>query len=148
MKAVLIGASVVITLLVVSLGFLIFNEGKESAMQGVGKMGDMNQEITNADYTMYDGMEVSGSHIVNLIRKYANKDIGLYVETKKASKKWYGKKITGNSGSATITGNGNGDIKNAITVTNADYINPNARFLGEIVKDANEVVIGLKFVQQ
>ena len=77
LKAVLIGAGVVITLIVVSIGFILMRSGQTTALAAIGKLDQLNVDMTESQYTMYNNMEISGSEVINVIRKFEDEYIGV-----------------------------------------------------------------------
>lgn len=145
-KAVIIAASLVITLLIVTVGFMILRSGQEAAKQSLSKMNETTNALSESDYTTYEGYEASGSEVLNALQKFKNKKVGIYVDTTAAgSGTWYINMVdsTGKLGSASSA-----SLTDTRDVTQEKYINPNGRFMGEVVRDANGVITGLKFIQQ
>lgn len=107
-----------------------------------------NTEETATDYaeykiTMYDGEEIRGSEVVNLIKKElgdysSSEEAPLYVEVvTKLSDTIYSKTHTNNEYID--------DIKN---FSNLEYyIKPTALFTGKLIRTENRVIIGLLFTQ-
>lgn len=151
LKAVLIGAGVVITLIVVSIGFMLMRSGQNTALATIGKLDQLNVDMTESQYTMYDGLEVSGSEVVNIIRKFENEYIGVKVITKKdPSGKCYIKNVTVDS-TNNVGKIGKGKAKpvsEAIDETKTNYVNPNGVFKGKLYRDENATIVGLVFTQQ
>jgi hypothetical protein len=88
---------------------------------------------------MYDGNEVNGSDIVNLIKKilgdYTNLEtspVYVYVKTSLAEN----------------TYTNNIYIPYIKNFTDTRYIKPTAVFTGGVVKNKNDVIIGIKFIQK
>ena len=94
---------------------------------------------------MYDGTEVSGSEVLNVIRRFQNEVCGVYVTTNKSST-FYGYAFDLSSGN--LTGEVDNTYKLARVETNKEYINPNARFLGNVIRDINNTITGIEFTQQ
>lgn len=153
LKAVLIGAGVVITLIVVSIGFILMRSGQTTALAAIGKLDQLNVDMTESQYTMYNNMEISGSEVINVIRKFEDEYIGVKVETKKHTVGvWYINtvnvtgNVTGDVGK--ITGAATDDISVAIDEKSSKYVNPNGVFLGKLVRDENGTIVALVFTQQ
>ncbi|NLM27724.1 MAG: hypothetical protein GX211_06045, partial [Clostridiaceae bacterium] len=90
LKAIIIGAGVVITMIVVSIGFLLMRSGQSTAQNAINRLDQISSEMSESQYTMYDGMEIRGSEVVNVLRKYKDEYIGIYVKTKKSTNGvWY-----------------------------------------------------------
>ena len=93
---------------------------------------------------MYDGTEVSGSEVLNVIRKFSDETMGILVQTNK-NKTYYNYNFDvdkGELGKAL-----DNSYKNAQDMASDKYINPTARFQGSIVKDVNGTIIGIVFAQ-
>ena len=69
LKGLLLAAGVIITCIVVSLGFYISREANAAATNGVSQISRMNKEIAESDKSMYDGLDVTGSEVMNAINK-------------------------------------------------------------------------------
>ena len=123
LKGLMLAAGIIITCIIISLGFYIAREARDTASEGTGQINQLQAEFTDASKTMYDGTEVSGSEVLNVIRKFSDETMGILVQTNK-NKTYY---------------NYNFDIDK--------YINPTARFQGSIVKDVNGTIIGIVFAQ-
>lgn len=150
LKAILIGAGVVITMIVVSIGFVLMRSGQSTALTTIGKLDRLNTEMTESQYTMYDGMEVNGSEVVNVIRKFRNDYIGIQVITKKNSGTWYINNVTlTDDGIGKINDSGRtGDISDLINEKSNEYVNPNGVFLGKLIRDENGTIVALTFTQK
>jgi hypothetical protein len=144
LKAILMGAGVVITLIVVSIGFLLMRSGQSTAQNAISKLGQVNVEMNESQYTMYDGTEVKGDEVVNLLKRFKEEKIGIQVKTKKnTAGKWY---IYNGSGDSLIAASG--DIKDTMDVTKDEYINLNGKFIGDLKRDTNGTIIAITFTQQ
>ena len=149
LKAILIGAGVVITLIVVSIGFLLMRSGQSTAQNAIGKLDQINAEMSESQYTMYDGMETRGSEVVNVLNKYKDEYIGIQVKTKKVtSGTWYIHNVSVTSNVGTIGAQSTNSISNTMDEKHTEYINPNGKFLGSLVRDQNGTVGCLVFTQQ
>lgn len=49
----------------------------------LGRSISCEAEFTDASKTMYDGTEVSGSEVLNVIRKFSDETMGILVQTNK-----------------------------------------------------------------
>jgi len=144
LKAILMAAGVVITLIVVSIGFMLMRSGQNTAQNAINKLGQVNAELDESQYTMYDGAEVRGDEVVNALNKFKKEYIGIQVITKKnTSGAWY---IKDGSGDTLTTATG--VVSNTIKEDNIEYINPNGKFKGEIKRDSNDTIKAIIFTQQ
>lgn len=107
-----------------------------------------NAEETATDYaeykiSMYDGEEIRGSEVVNLIKK----ELGDYSSSEKAP--LYVEVVTKLSDGSKSNIHTNNKYIDAIrNFSNLDYyIKPTALFTGKLIRTENRVIIGLLFIQ-
>ncbi|HHT97958.1 MAG TPA: hypothetical protein GXZ90_08715 [Clostridiales bacterium] len=146
LKGLLLAAGVIITCIVVSLGFYISREANAAATSGVGQISRMNKEISESDKSMYDGLVVTGAEVINAIKKNRKEDVAVVVETKKAGRVSYNRVLSGDDSS--IGGESSASVVEAQNITNNNYINQNAQFVGTVIRDVNDTIIAIKFVQE
>ena len=96
---------------------------------------------------MYDGLEVSGSEVVNVINKYKNDEFGVIVETNKSTTNYINNITVDANNVATLGSSSSASIKDTTNVRNSAYINQNAQFVGEALRDSNNAIIGIRFKQ-
>lgn len=144
LKGLMLAAGTIVTCLIISLGFFIAKEAKDSATAGANQISKLNNEFLENDKVIYDATEVSGSEVINVIRKFRNETIGIVVTTKKQTTSYHYAvdEVTGK-----LTKTSNNEYKVGKTITAGDYINPTARFTGKIIRDSNSTIVGIKFVQ-
>lgn len=145
LKGLLLAAGTIITCIVVGLGFYIAREARDTAANGAGQISRLNAEFNESDKIMYDGLEVSGSEVVNVVNKFKNNDLSIKVTTKKGT--YYYNNGLNADGSELKEGSG-ASIKEAQKSTSTNYINPNEQFLGSVIRDANNTIIGISFTQK
>ncbi len=148
-KTVMIAAGIVITLIVVTIAFFILNQGKNTISAGVSKVDKMNNQMAESDITMYDGLEVSGTDVVNAINKFKSDKtrLAVYVETGKNTAgggTWY--LYNGNTIDSLSSSSSN--LSDATDPTkNSTYVTPNGRFKGTVTRDSNGTIAVLSFKQ-
>ena len=138
LKGLMLAAGIIITCIIISLGFYIAREARDTASEGTGQINQLQAEFTDASKTM------SGSEVLNVIRKFSDETMGILVQTNK-NKTYYNYNFDvdkGELGKAL-----DNSYKNAQDVASDKYINPTARFQGSIVKDVNGTIIGIVFAQ-
>ena len=145
LKGLILAAGVIITCLIVGIGFYISREASAAATNGTGQISRMNKEVAESDKVMYDGLDVTGSEVINAINKYKSEDISVKVETKKSTV-YYNRLLTNSD--KELGGESSASVKNTQTITSVYYINQKAQFNGEILRDVNDTIIGISFVQQ
>mgnify|MGYP006421337503 CR=1 FL=1 len=156
LKMLMIGAAVAITLAIITAGFYILRQGQGIMKSSSEKVSQISSEIEESEFTIYENQEVSGSEVVNLVRKYREDRIGIYVKTGKDGDNngtWYINNISLNNTDdevyiGSIDSEDGESLSPLIDEENDKYVNPNGRFLGKIVRNENDSIIGLHFVQK
>ena len=145
LKGLMLAAGIIITCIIISLGFYIAREASDTASSGTGQINELQAEFADTSKTMYENTEVSGSEVINVIRKFSDEMIGVKVQTKKNTS-YYIYQFSDTDGS--LKNVSSLDYKTAQNAVSDNYINPTGRFLGSVVRDANGTITGLSFVQQ
>ena len=145
LEGLMLAAGSIITCIIISLGFYIAREASDTASSGTGQINELQAEFADTSKTMYENTEVSGSEVINVIRKFSDEMIGVKVQTKKNTS-YYIYQFNDTDGS--LKNASTLDYKSAQNATSANYINPTGRFLGAVIRDANGTITGLSFVQQ
>ena len=83
LKGLMLAAGIIITCIIISLGFYIAREASDTASSGTGQINELQAEFADTSKTMYENTEVSGSEVINVIRKFSDEMIGVKVQTKK-----------------------------------------------------------------
>lgn len=143
LKGLILAAGTIITCVVISLGFFIAREAKDTASSGANQINKLNADFVESDKAIYDGATVSGSEVVNVIKKFKNEEIGILVKTKRCST-YYNNAFDVRTGEFTGSSNHNYDPTDSSTDF---YINPYANFHGTIIRDDNDVITGIIFEQ-
>jgi hypothetical protein len=144
LKGLMLAAGTIVTCLIISLGFFIAKEAKDSATTGANQISKLNNEFVDNDKVIYDATEVSGSEVINCIRKFRNETLGIVVTTKKGTTSYH---YTVDEKNGSLSKASKSEYKTSMEITDKEYINPTARFSGAVVRDANDTIIGIKFVQ-
>ena len=145
LKGLMLAAGIIITCIISRRGFYIAREASDTASSGTGQINELQAEFADTSKTMYENTEVSGSEVINVIRKFSDEMIGIKVQTKKNTS-YYIYQFSDSDGS--LKNASSLDYKSAQNAASANYINPTGRFLGAVVRDANGTITGLSFVQQ
>ena len=145
LKGLMLAAGIIITCIIISLGFYIAREASDTASSGTGQINELQAEFADTSKTMYENTEVSGSEVINVIRKFSDETIGVKVQTKKNTSDYI---YQFNDADGSLKSASTLDYKTAQNATSANYIKPTGRFLGAVVRDANGTITGLSFVQQ
>lgn len=145
LKGLVLAAGTIITCIVIGLGFYIAREARDTASSGAGQINKLNAEFSDTSKTMYEGTEVSGSEVLNVIRKFQDEAVGVMVKTNKSST-YYIYQFDMTSGE--LKGKTADDYKVAQNELSNTYINPNGRFEGGVVRDSNGTITGITFTQK
>ncbi len=140
LKGLILASGVVITCIIVSLGFFIAREAKNAANNGLSQIS----EIAMSDDVMmklYDGLRVSGKEVLEVVDKYGTEliDGSLVIQVITGRTEGERHKIMFDTELA--------DTAAARDYSNADYINPNGTFDGSVTTDAKGRVT-MKFAQR
>lgn len=139
LKLILFGVSVLITCMVIKMIFLTSDEAKELSKAAIRQMEEMNRDLMDSGIMKYDDTEIYGSDVMNCIRKY----LGDYEIPEKSSLYVHVKTVKSEN-----TYQNNAYISNMKNFMNEKYIKPTAVFNGEVIKDINDVIIGIQFTQR
>ena len=81
LKGLTLAAGVVVTCLVISIGFFISREAGDVAAQGMEQMGYYMEEMSQSGIKFYDGLTISGSEVERTIQRFY-KQVGVWVYQK------------------------------------------------------------------
>lgn len=134
-----ISASVFITCGIIAFGIIAYKNASNTTVQTSKEMNQLSSDLSESDFYRYNGKEVQGDDVLNCIKEvlgeYGTTDtspVYVYVVTSQSSNTYVN--------SACI------DKISDFTETN--YINPLAKFRGEVIKNKNKVIIGINFTQE
>ncbi len=145
LKGLMLAAGTIITCVVITLGFYISKEARTTAANGANEINKLNAEFAESDKMIYDGAVVSGSEVVNFIKKMQDETVGVCVKTN-SYQMFFGYSFDIDKGElGTVSNN---TYEDAIRQTGTTYVNPYGSFRGSIVRDANKVIIGIVFTQE
>ncbi len=145
LKGLILAAGIIITCIIISLGFYIAREAKDTASSGVGQIQKLQAEFNDSTKAIYDGTIVSGNEVRNALRKFQEETMGILVTTKKTST-YYGYQFSQETGE--LGDKGTGDYKKVQIIGEDTYINPTGKFASTLVRDANGSITGIVFKQQ
>lgn len=138
-RIMLIAASVIITCIIVWIGFSLANTSREISKSASEQLRELNNDIKDSGIMKYDGVIVDGSEVINCI----SKNLGDYDSTQTAP---IYVTVTTTTGTNTYT---NGQYLEKIrSFADPKYIKPTARLKGMVVKNTNKVIVGIVFKQQ
>lgn len=145
-KALIFGAGLFIALALIAIAVNVFSPATEAAKAATTDFSSATTELKDQKYLIYDNTTISGSQVVNAIRKFEAEgkagNIAVIVETGNGMKKSYYNTFT----SSTIAPGGE-EPKNINISTEKEYINPSGMFKAEVKRDKNSVIRAVEFVQ-
>ncbi|GAB1154075.1 hypothetical protein YWY31_01000 [Paenibacillus illinoisensis] len=155
-SALKVAAGIFLTIALITIVVLLFISAQEATKTAQNNFADIQTELSQAAFTVYDGTTISGSQVTNALRKYADKDqFGIQVITgKNKGGQWYGNELNisqdinnADYGSVIAPDNKVGSINQTMSEKDNQYVNPSGKFKAVIVKDKSNVVRGLIFQQ-
>ncbi len=139
LKIFLFGVGALITALFAVLLFMTAKESRQVGFAATNQMSKINDDLKNSGIMKYDRIDVYGSDVVNCIKEH----LGDYSATETAPIYVYVKTATA------INTYTNGSFLEAIKdFTNLRYIKPTSVFRGEVIKNTNDVIVGINFIQK
>ena len=156
--ALKVAAGIFLTIALITIVVILFISAQEATKTAQNNFSDIQTELSQASFTVYDGTTISGSQVTNALRKFKDKDqFGVKIETGKnltTGGAWYGNVLNmsvantnSEYGSVIDPTSRQGNINDTINEANAEYVNPSGKFRASIVKDSSNVVRGLIFTQ-
>jgi hypothetical protein len=155
-SALKVAAGIFLTIALITIVVLLFISAQEATKTAQNNFADIQTELSQAAFTVYDGTTISGSQVTNALRKYADKDqFGIQVITgKNKGGQWYGNQLNisqdlnnADYGSVIKPDDKVGVINQTMSEKDNQYVNPSGKFKAIIVKDRSNVVRGLIFQQ-
>ncbi len=141
LKGLILAAGIVITCLVVGVGFYVSREAKSASVKATGQINEITSELDEPAKVMYDGAVVSGREVLEVIEKYYNDPTDAMLI-----------KVATLEAPETYTSYGTvGEEKKNYTQTKqnqTDYINPAGKFLGKVDRNDSKTITGITFIQQ
>ncbi|MEE1255638.1 MAG: hypothetical protein UHN47_03885 [Lachnospiraceae bacterium] len=119
------------TLIIGSLVFLGTDKGQEFAGKIFGRMDSYSVILDESDYTKYEGALVSGSDVIAAIKYFDNSNEPICVEIAHTG-------ICYVYTDETLQTESTANIANASRKNSPEYINPNAKYLGSLVRDTTD----------
>lgn len=139
LKGLILAAGVVLTCMVIGIGFYIAREAKATAAISTDRLSQVQTDLKESELTKYDGIKVSGSDVRNFIKK----QVGRCSETEVAAVT-----IVVTTSKGTFSFVNTKYFLDMRTEENQRYINPIDTFLGSVVRDENDVITKVSFTKQ
>jgi len=147
-SALKVAAGIFLTIALITIVVILFISAQEATKTAQNNFSDIQTELSQAAFTVYDGTTISGSQVTNALRKYKDKDqFGIFIATgKNRAGQWYGN-VLDSSGLILNPDSRQGNISLTMNEKSPEYVNPSGKFQASIVKDDSNVIRGIKFIQ-
>lgn len=139
LKGLLLSVGIILTCLVVGIGFYVAREAKATALVSADQLSSFRQDLSEQPITRFDEVAVMGSDVVNFMKQ----QLGSYKEGEEAP--LY---ITIHTDTLGATYNNKTYLSEVRDFNSSRYINPTESFVGEVVEDDNDVIVGVIFNQE
>ncbi len=138
-KFLLLAFSLGLTCLLITYFGRVADAGFRTSNTALGKLNDFNNSLSESDIMLYDGKEVTGSDVVNYIKK----SLGAYNKDQEASICIH---VTSTISSNTYS---NGEfIKDIQDFSSEKYIKPLANFTCLVLRNDNGIIHRIEFSQR
>lgn len=145
LKGIVISAGVLLTIILVGIGFYIARETKNTTNSSMSQVNAMNKEGQEVDISLYDGLTISGSEVINVLNKNKTNKLFMCVKTKACTAMngvFYNYSYTEADGLVTA-----GNYVEASTSAK-DKINTMGQFECSVYKNKLDVITGMYFIQK
>ncbi|PWK05006.1 ABC transporter permease [Tumebacillus permanentifrigoris] len=147
-KALVMAAGIFLAIALITIAVVMFVSAQEATKTAQENFSNIQNELSSTSFTVYDNTTISGSQVVNALRKFDNRQqfgIRVYTGRNKATGGTWYNHVVDNSGN--VTAGAVTALDNASNQALDTYINPSGRFTATIIRDGNNVVHALQFVQ-
>lgn len=110
--------------------FLVFSAAKHLGFTANSKIAEVNQELSELSYEKYNGINLSGSEVINAIKRY-QQELPVTVYT--------GESVDTYKGNFRPADNNRKSER---------YIKPSQSYTGSILKNADKEIVGLAFAKE
>ena len=138
-KALWLGVGIMIFLAVVMIGMTALSKGQDMSAESMSALDDNAKVLANAQYSMYDDQMVSGTDVIDSIKKFKNADMTVVIGVDTAS---------ATSVNYTTTALAATALMNMQTKGHGAYVNPYGEFYATLDYDAAGILETIDFVQQ
>lgn len=154
-----VAAGIFLTIMLITIVVIITISSQDAAKQGQTKMASITTQLSDTEFNTYNNTTLSGSQVLNAVRQYMNlEQFGIRVVTGKQKAAgnnvgtFYGNEFiyekVPDQGSIPYPDNNNTNLTIAEDQRYPEYINPSGKFKATIVRDKNNMIRGIEFVQE
>lgn len=144
LKGIVIAAGVLLTVILIGVGFYIARETKHTSTNGLNQLNIKNMEGQYTELALYDGLSVSGTEVIYIMNKYETRLIFMCVKTRaciSAEGIYYN--YSYNNEELQPAGN-----YRAEGAAKEEKINKMGKFECKIYKNKSDVITGMFFTQK
>ncbi len=147
-KGIIIAASIIVTLLIVGIGFTVYKSSRQSADSANAEISAMNQTMSESKFTTYESSNLLGSQVQTAITTFDGEYVAIQYEAADNSKQHVNYSAT----PTTSTILSSDPIDNTTILqgmnkkTSPCYINPNQSYTGKIVR-SDQGIVGIIFTK-
>ena len=90
-KALVMAAGIFLAIALITIAVVLFTSAQEATKTAQNNFSSIQTELSQTAFTVYDNTMVSGSQVVNALRKFSDEDqFGIQVTTgKNPAGQWY-----------------------------------------------------------
>jgi len=150
-KMMLLAAGLFLTVGLITIAVMVFGSAQGVSQQAQDSFAGIQEELAYTEFAQFDGETVSGSTVVNTLRKYKSSEkLAIQVKTGgNTGGTWYGNTATMTADVVTaITPSATKFPAGVKTETAGTYVNPNGKFGASIYYDQNRAVRAIVFTQK
>lgn len=156
-RALIVTAGLFLAMALISLVVNLFGSSAQGAKRAQDEFTSIQRELAAQSFITYDETSLTGSQVINAIRKFSSKDsFGIYVQTGKHQANgddgvWYNHFVVTSDGpnyGKVIKEAATGNLKNALDEYHDDYINPSGSFRSHLIYNKNQQIVGIMFIQE
>ncbi|MCR5792018.1 MAG: hypothetical protein K6G65_02505 [Lachnospiraceae bacterium] len=145
LKGLILAGATIVTCMVITLGFFIAKEARNTANESAGQISMLTGEFTEGNLSVYDGIIINGSEILNVIRKTQGQNVAIEVVGGALNASFNGSCSSSyETYSPTIVT----DISKATDASSSStYIPPNSRFRGQVCSNSKGTIMAIRFTK-
>ncbi len=141
------------TIALITIVVLLFVSAQEATKTAQNEFSSIQTELSKASFTVYDNTTVSGSQVVNAIRKFYKQDqFGVSRHHRQKQVEWnYGRDLLRSDvlDNGTISSAKRNESLELATLESLEsYVNPSGKFKARVIVDQSNVTRGIVFEQQ
>lgn len=148
-KFLLLAVGCIIVVALITLSLRVSKKGEGDTEKNLGLYSKVVSNAEDIDLKIYDNVDVKGSEILELIKKYKDNDyLSIVVDTNGGASTAYINPCSATGVTAPILNSGVDFSALPSAKSNANYINHAGIFHSTVYYDANDVVACVWFTQQ